>query len=103
MRTLAVIALMCFACGDGVIQNVRQPPRDRGILSLVCGSARIMVGLDDKPIAACRRGQERDIILSEGLYHLRFYAPGHYAQYKVVAIEAGKVTSIHIQLLKAPE
>ena len=92
-----------IACGDGVIQQIPPAPKDRGVLEVDCQTERLLFDYKGSPLAGCRRGQKRTVILREGIYHLRFYAPGHYAQYRVVSVDAGKVTPIRIQLLKAPD
>ena len=102
-RLIMVFIFLLFSCGDGVIRRITPPSKDRGLLQLKCGSERVIAAYKESPLAACRLNEERSIILSEGVYHLRFYAPGHYAQYRVIRIEAGKVTPIRIELLKAPD
>lgn len=94
--------LFCLSCGDGVIQRVSAPPKDRGVLEVLCVNERILVEYRGELLAGCGGGAKRAVIMPEGLYHLRFYAPGHYAQYKAVRVDAGKVTPIRIELLKAP-
>ena len=104
LRQLLLIFLFSvIACGDGVIQQIPSPPKDRGILEVDCQTERLLFDYRGSVLAGCRHGQKRTVILREGIYHLRFYAPGHYAQYRVVSVDAGKLTSIRIELLKAPD
>ena len=94
---------MLASCGDGVIQQIPPAPKDRGILEVHCQTERLLFEYKGRLLAGCRAGEKRTVILREGIYHLRFYASGHYAQYKVVRVDSGKVTPIRIELLKAPD
>ena len=104
VRQIGLISLLLtLGCGDGVIQQIPTAPKDRGLLEVDCRTERLLFEYKGSLLAGCRKGQKRTVILQEGIYHLRFYAPGHYAQYRVVNVDAGKVTSILIELLKAPD
>ena len=53
--------LFCLCCGDGVIQRVSAPPKDKAC-EVLCVNERILVEYRGELLAGCGRGTKRAVI-----------------------------------------